>query len=168
MNLLVTVGSLPYRFDRLVRAADEWAERHPEHRVVVQTGYSAHRPRHVADWFEFCPHEDFQQRFAEADLALAHGSAGPILAARRREIPVVLAPRQQQHGECYNDHQVEICKAIRGESAMREIVLDIADLEAALDRAIEKRRRGAAYEPHLLKDRLVATIAAFVENVARD
>ena len=168
MNLIVTVGSLPYAFDRLVRAADEWVAGHPQHAVFVQFGYSTYEPRHVAEAFAFAPFAHFQELFAAVDLVIAHGSAGPILEARRRSIPVVLVPRQEKHGECYNDHQVEICEAIRGQSAMQEIVLEIADLPSAVDRAIAKRLARAAYEPHLLKDRLVATIAAFVENVARD
>jgi len=168
MNVLVTVGSLPYSFDRLVRAADAWAARHPEHAVSMQIGYSTARPEHAAEWFAFAPFEHFQRLFGAADLAVSHGSAGPILEARRRGIPLVLVPRQARYRECYNDHQVETCEAIRGESALHEIVLDIADLEGALARALDKRRAGTAYGPHLLKDRLTATIAAFVEKVARD
>jgi len=151
VNILVTVGSLPYPMDRLVRAMDDWAGRHPEHAVTMQIGYSR-----------------FQARFRASDVAVSHGSAGPILAARRLGIPLVLVPRQSQHGECYNDHQVEICEAIRGESAMREIVLDIQDLEPALARAIAKRRDGRRYQAHRLKQRLVDTVAAFVDNTGRD
>jgi len=168
VKILLTVGSLPYPFDRVVRAADEWAAAHPDHAVFMQVGYSAYRPLHAAEWFAFAPFAHFQELFSAADVAVSHGSAGPILEARRRGIPLVLVPRQARHGECYNDHQVDICEAIRGESDLREIVLDVADLAPALERAIDKRRRGLAYGPHLLKDRLVATLATFVENVARD
>ena len=168
MNILVTVGSLPYPMDRLVRAMDDWAGRHPEHAVTMQIGYSRCRPGRAADWFDFAPFAHFQARFRESDVAVSHGSAGPILAARRLGIPLVLVPRQERHGECYNDHQVEICEAIRGESAMREIVLDIQDLEPALARAIAKRRDGRRYQAHRLKQRLVDTVAAFVDNTGRD
>ncbi len=165
MNVLVTVGSLPYPFDRVVEAADAWAAAHPEHRAVMQIGYSEARPAHAAEAFTFEPFEDFQAHLEEAGVLVAHGSAGPILAARRRGLPIVLVPRQARHGECYNDHQVETCEALRGESAMREIVLEISDLGEAIGRALEKRRAGAAYGPHLLKDRLVATIRRFVETL---
>lgn len=168
MKILVTVGSLPYPMDRLVRAMDAWAGRHPEHEVTMQIGYSTCRPAHAAEWFEFAPFADFQDRFRKSGVAVAHGSAGPILTARRLGIPLVLAPRQKRHGECYNDHQCEICEAIRGESAMRETVLDIEDLEPALQRAITKRRDGHRYQAHRLKQRLVGTVAAFVDNIARD
>ncbi len=168
MKILVTVGSLPYPMDRLVRAMDAWAGRHPAHEVTMQTGYSRYRPALAAEWFAFAPFAHFQARFRASDVAVSHGSAGPILAARRLGIPLVLVPRQARHGECYNDHQVETCEAIRGESAMHEIVLDIQDLDPALARAITKRREGRRYPPHRLKQRLVDTIAAFVDNVARD
>ena len=168
MKILVTVGSLPYPFDRVVRAMDRWAAAHPEHEVAMQIGYSTHGPAHAREWFDFAPFSHFQELFRAADVVVAHGSAGPILEARRSGIPLVQVPRQQRHGECYNDHQVEICERIGGESAMHELVLDAADLEPAVERALAKRREGRRYEPHLLKQRLVATIAAFVERVARD
>ncbi len=168
MKIILTVGSLPYQFDRLVRAMDQWAGRHPEHEVRMQIGYSTYRPEHAAEWFDFTPFEHFQGLFRESEVAVAHGSAGPILEARRCGIPLLQVPRQRQHGECYNDHQVEICEEIRGQTSMHELVLDIADFDPALERAIAKRREGRQYEPHLLKEQLVATIAAFVENVASD
>jgi len=163
VNVLLTVGT-GVQFDRLLRAADAWAARHPEHAVTMQIGYSDYQPAHAAEFFRFMPFAEFQKRFDAADVAVAHGSAGPILGARRRGLPLVLVPRQKQYGEMSNDHQVEICEAIRGESALHETVLDAGGLGAAIDRAIEKRRGGLAYEPHLLKDRLVATIAAFVQS----
>jgi UDP-N-acetylglucosamine transferase subunit ALG13 len=168
VRILVTVGSLPYPMDRLVGAMDAWAGAHAAHEVIMQTGYSTHRPIHAAEWFDFAPFAVFQDRFRTADVAVAHGSAGPILTARRLGLPLVLVPRQARHGECYNDHQCEVCEAIRGESAMRDIVLHIEDLGPALDRAIAKRRDGCRYQTHRLKQRLVDTVAAFVENVARD
>lgn len=167
MNITATVGT-GVQFNRLIRAVDDWAARHPEHTVYVQGGYSDYKPVHVAKSFGFIPFTDFQKYLDLADVLVAHGSAGPILAARRRGIPIVLVPRQPKFGEMPNEHQVEICEAIRGESAMREIVLDIAHFDVTLQHAIDKRRSGAAYEPHLLKDRLVATMAAFLENVERD
>lgn len=168
MKILLTVGSLPYPFDRLVGGVDAWAGRHPEHGVVMQIGYSTYRPAHASEWFDFAPFARFHGHFQEAEVVVSHGSAGPVLEARRRGIPLVLVPRQQRHGECYNDHQVEICEAIRGESEMHEIVLDAGDLEGVIERAIGKRQAGCAYKPHLLKDRLVATIRAFVENAQGD
>lgn len=168
MNIVLTVGSLPYPFDRVVRVMDDWAERHPDHPVYMQIGYSTHRPAHAAEWFDFAPFEHFQKLCAAADVLVAHGSAGPILEARRRGLPLIQVPRQKRHGECYNDHQVEICQAIRGQTAMHELLLEMADFDAAMDRAMDKRRRGQAYEPHLLKQQLVATMADFVESLERD
>jgi UDP-N-acetylglucosamine transferase subunit ALG13 len=168
MRILVTVGSLPYPMDRLVGSMDTWSGGHPDHEVIMQIGYSTYRPVHAAEWFDFAPFAVFQDRFHTSDVVVAHGSAGPILTARRLGLPLVLVPRQERYGECYNDHQCEVCEAIRGESAMREIVLQIEDLGPALDRAIAKRRDGRGYQTHSLKQRLVDTLAAFAENVARD
>ena len=167
MNLILTVGT-GVQFDRLVRAADDWAGRHPEHRVFMQIGYSTYQPRHAAEFFAFAPFAHFQELFGQSEVAVSHGSAGPILAARRLGLPLVLVPRQARFGEMPNDHQVEVCEAIRDESAMREIVLEMADFESALERAMARRRAGQRYEPHLLKERLVAAMAAFVEKCRRD
>ena len=168
MNIVLTVGSLPYQFDRLVETVDHWAGDHPQHKVYMQIGYSNHKPENAAEWFDFAPFRHFQELFAGADFAVSHGSAGPILAARRYGIPLVLVPRQEKFGECYNDHQVETCQALRGESTMHSLVLDIADLQTQLEQAAQKRLDGRSYGPHLLKQKLVATIAGFVESIARD
>ena len=88
--------------------------------------------------------------------------------APRLGIPLVVVPRQKQFGESFNDHQLHFSELIWRTSQMQEFVLDICDLGPALERALERRRRGQTYEPHLLRDRLIATIAAFVENIARD
>lgn len=168
MNLLVTVGSLPYAFDRLVASVDRWAAEHPDWTVNQQVGYSTVMPEHAREAFPFCPFRHFQALFDEADVVVSHGSAGPILGARRRGLPLVLVPRQERFGECYNDHQVETCEAIRGESTMREIVLEIDELPGAIERAGCKRRAGEVYRRHELKTRLVQVIASFVEEVGRD
>ncbi|MFW5798327.1 MAG: glycosyltransferase [Planctomycetota bacterium] len=162
MNLLVTVGSLPYALDRLVTAVDHWAAEHPDWTVNQQVGYSTVMPRHAREAFPFCPFRHFQGLFDEADVVVSHGSAGPILGARRRGLPIVLVPRQERFGECYNDHQVETCEAIRGESTMREIVLEIDDLPGAIERAARKRQGRQSYESHRQKQQMVAVIRDFL------
>ena len=106
--------------------------------------------------------------FASADVVISHASSGPVLMARRFGVPLVVVPRQKQFGESFNDHQLHFSESMRGASQMQEFVRNIRDLGPALDRALERRRRGQMYEPRLLRDRLIATIAAFVENIARD
>ena len=168
MRVLLTVGSHPYSFNRVVEAADAWAAAHPEHEVIMQISHCTYRPTHAARQFVLMVLVEFQGLFASADVVISHASSGPVLMARRSGIPLVVVPRQKRFGESFNDHQVHFSEAIRGASQMQEFVLDIRDLGPAVDRAVEKRRAGAAYEPHLLKQRLVATIAAFVESAGRD
>jgi UDP-N-acetylglucosamine transferase subunit ALG13 len=167
VRILLTIGSQPYPFDRVVKATDEWAAAHPEHEVIMQISHCTYRPTHAARQFALMELEAFQGLFASADVVISHASSGPVLMARRSGIPLVVVPRQTQFGESFNDHQVHFSEAIRGASQMQEFVLDIRDLGPAVDRALERRRRGQTYEPRVLRDRLIAAIAAFVERVAR-
>lgn len=168
MRVLLTVGSQAYPFNRVVEATDAWAAAHPEHDVIMQISHCTYRPTHAARKFGLMELEEFQRLFASADVVISHASSGPVLMARRFGIPLILVPRKKQFGESFNDHQLHFSELIRGTSQMQEFVLDICDLGPALERALERRRRGQTYEPHLLRDRLIATIAAFVENVACD
>jgi len=168
MRVLLTVGSQPYPLNRVVEATDAWAAAHPEHEVIMQIAHCTYRPTHAARQFNLMELEEFQRLFASADVVISHASSGPVLMARRVGIPLVVVPRQKQFGESFNDHQLHFSESLRGASQMQEFVRDIRDLGPALDRALERRRRGQMYEPRLLRDRLIATIAAFVENIARD
>jgi len=166
VKVILTVGSQAYPFDRLVRAMDDWAGRHPEHEVTMQIGCSHYLPRHAARHFELMDLEHFQRLFAESDVAVSHASTGPLLMARRAHIPIVVVPRQKPFRESFDEHQMHFSQSLEGTSAVRTFVYDIHQLPAALEWAFECRGRADRYEPPLLKQRLIHAIAASVESAS--
>lgn len=101
--IFLTVGTqLP--FDRLVRAVDGWCARSDNHDVFGQIA-GGYRPRHFA-WSPFVEPEEFDRRFADADLVVAHAGMGTVISALTFGRPLLMLPRRASLGEHRNDHQV--------------------------------------------------------------
>lgn len=105
--IFLTVGTqLP--FNRLVRAADQWAAANPGHTLFGQTcqlGPDDYTPQH----FEWAPHlspADIDARFRDARLIVAHAGMGTLITALSLAIPILIMPRRAALGEQRNDHQL--------------------------------------------------------------
>ena len=130
--ILVTVGSAPHPFPRLVDAAERLAQK-TGHEVVIQYGFT--RPvLKFARGFDFVPYEEMLSLFQKADVIISHASAGPILFAGRYQKPLILFPRSGDLNEHVDNHQIDFSKAMQHEGAGFEIVFEAAGLEAALER----------------------------------
>jgi UDP-N-acetylglucosamine transferase subunit ALG13 len=126
--ILLTVGTqLP--FDRLVKAVDEMSPRLTE-KVYAQIGETTYAPRHI-EWTRTIRPEDFDKRFRDARVVVAHAGIGTILTAQKHGKPIILFPRRSAFGEHRNDHQLATCAQVKG----REGVY-VADDEAALERLL--------------------------------
>ena len=86
--ILVTVGTHPQGFDRLVRAMDEVAAKLAEP-VIIQRGSSIYQPQH-ANSFEFTVSEQMRQLTQEARIIVAHAAAGTIILALCAGKPLVV------------------------------------------------------------------------------
>jgi UDP-N-acetylglucosamine transferase subunit ALG13 len=59
-------------------------------------------------WVEFMSYDEMVNAMAKADSVICHAGVGTIMTAlKARHIPVVI-PRQAQHGEHVDDHQLDI------------------------------------------------------------
>jgi UDP-N-acetylglucosamine transferase subunit ALG13 len=106
--LLVTVGTdLP--FNRLVRTVDDWAAKNGRTDVFAQIGETDWKPAHIAHT-KFIEPVDFNKRFAEADIIIAHAGMGTILSALKWGKPLVVMPRRASLGEQRNEHQLATAK----------------------------------------------------------
>ena len=65
--VFVTVGTHEQQFDRLVRAADDYAATSGEE-VFVQIGYSTYEPSHY-EWSRLVPFEEMRERMEQADVS---------------------------------------------------------------------------------------------------
>jgi UDP-N-acetylglucosamine transferase subunit ALG13 len=109
--ILVTVGTHPQGFERLVRAADELAHDLDE-RMVIQFGSSKHVPQH-AEHFAFTSGEEMEGLMREARVVVAHAAAGTVLLALRECKPLVVVPRLRALHEIFDDHQRQLAKALQ-------------------------------------------------------
>ena len=108
--ILVTVGTHGEGFNRLVEACDVYASITNE-RVVIQRGASNYTPQN-AEYFEFTDFETMKKFMKEARVVVMHAAAGSILLGLQMEKPLVLAPRRKMYQEVFDDHQLELTKAL--------------------------------------------------------
>lgn len=156
--ILVTVGNdLP--FSRLVRQADAWSKTHPLERVFAQTGRlqpSDHVPEHM-DWVEILAADQFDHRWAEAKLIVAHAGMGSIITALATAKPIIVLPRQARLGEHRNDHQLATAKRFADRPGL-VVAWSETDLPGAIDRALESsvtpQDRLPQFAPAAFTDRL--------------
>jgi len=105
--IFLTVGQ-DLRFDRLVRAVDSWCRTRDRSDVFGQIGdpgSRGYRPTHF-EWEDFLEPRDFQRRFEQADLVVAHAGMGSIITALTLAKPILIMPRRAALMEQRNDHQL--------------------------------------------------------------
>jgi beta-1,4-N-acetylglucosaminyltransferase len=109
--ILVTVGTHPQGFERLVRAADELAGELDEH-MVIQSGSSKYVPQY-AEHFSFVTSQHMESLIHDARVVVAHAAAGTALLVLQQYRPLVLVPRSKAHHEAVDDHQLQLARALQ-------------------------------------------------------
>lgn len=110
--IFVTVGTHEQPFDRLIQCIDNLvASGVIQEDVFIQTGYSTYEPKHCKHK-SLIPFSEMTQAVQEARIVIAHGGpASFLLPLQYGKIPVVV-PRQAEHREHVNNHQVTFVRAI--------------------------------------------------------
>ncbi|HYG86284.1 MAG TPA: glycosyltransferase [Azospirillum sp.] len=136
-RVVVTVGT-DRGFRRLIETAAAVLPDDVE--VLWQTGHTpvdglgiAARP--------FVPAGELEQAVREADAVIAHAGCGSALMALAAGKHPILVPRDPQHGEVVDRHQIEIARwlAQRGLAVERTPEnLTFADVQATVSHAIER------------------------------
>jgi UDP-N-acetylglucosamine transferase subunit ALG13 len=114
--IFVTVGSM-FPFDRIVRAMDHWASRHPEEHALAQIGAGEYEPRHM-DWVRKTPTSEFRTNVEAASIVVAHAGMGTIITAAEFGRPIVLLPRRVALGEHTTDHQFDTANRLKDKSGI--------------------------------------------------
>jgi beta-1,4-N-acetylglucosaminyltransferase len=137
--IFVTVGTPQQSFHRLIRAVDEYSKTITE-QIMIQTGNSSYIPEH-ANFSPWIDYENMQQIMEEARIIISHAGAGTIITAINLGKPLVLAPRLSQFSEHFNNHQLQIARALQEEG--RAVVIENITPQAiadAISQAVKLRR----------------------------
>jgi len=125
-TVVVVLGTDHHPFERLVRWADRWATRHPEHRVVVQHGHT--RGPSTAEGVDFLDPQALSALLEQSDVAVTHGGPGTIMVARTEgRLPQVLA-RNPRLGEHVDGHQMRFARWAQ-DKGLVDIAPEVADLD---------------------------------------
>lgn len=140
--ILVTVGTARDSFRRLLEAMDELAAGElRDHEIVMQVGHDEFRPRHCA-YETLMPRDRFTELLERADVVVAHGGGGTLLQVfRTGRVPVAM-PRLGSRGECLDDHQVDLVRALAEEGRVVP-AYEPEDLPGAIRAALQRNRQAA-------------------------
>lgn len=155
--ILLTVGTGPDGFDRLVRGVDSIAPESNEP-IRAQIGRSEYTPENI-DWFRFTSEEEIQELNRTASVVISHAGAGAVLTARSYEKPVVIVPRREKFGEHTDNHQMEMASALRDHQAVFPVT-DISNLKHTVDRA-----RSQATDSWNQDNSLTRYLAEYIEGI---
>jgi UDP-N-acetylglucosamine transferase subunit ALG13 len=158
--IFVTVGTqMP--FDRLVKVVDQWAGSRARNDVFAQTGNTDREPEHIS-WVPYLEANEYQRRFDEAKIVIAHAGMGTIIKALQRGKPLLIMPRLERLGEHRNDHQVDTAKRFESYQSIVTVYSE-AELMERLDKMEELRvpeRIGAH-----ASEELIDTLRRFINDV---
>ncbi len=127
--ILVTVGTHPDGFPRMVRKMDAIAAESSEE-VIMQISYSSYKPRN-AKYFDFVPLFEMERLIKAARLIVTHDGAGSILTALKYNKPMIVIPRLKKFGECNYDNKVEWTQLLERENRLK-LVYDVGELDELL------------------------------------
>lgn len=131
--IFLTIGT-QFNFDRLIRIVDKWAKENPSLEIFAQIGHSEYQPINFG-YKDFLSPEEFDNKFAEADLIISHAGTGTIMKALLMEKPIVVFPRDAKAGEHRNDHQLATVKSFK-----KMFNLEIACTEEQLMSKMDRSR----------------------------
>ncbi len=160
--IFVTVGSqLP--FDRMVSQVDAWAANRPEVEIFGQVGDTESPPVHFESVSTMSP-EEYQRRFAEADLIVGHAGMGTIIAALELRKPLLMLARLGSLKESRNDNQVGPARHFK-KFSLFEVVESESEIPGRLSEMLQDLDRyRSASDAFGVGDRLIDAIADFVNT----
>jgi len=132
-QILLTIGTF-VPFDRMVREVERLCETgFIEEPVKAQIGASALTPQSM-DSFADCSYEELNRLMEESEIVICHGGSGSLLSALKAGCKIVAVPRLVEHGEVYDNHQLQLIRAFEARGLV-EAAYSEKDIGAALERA---------------------------------
>jgi UDP-N-acetylglucosamine transferase subunit ALG13 len=130
--ILVTLGTLHFPFDRLLRALEALPA---DEELVVQTrapGRPPERARLVSD----LPYDELVEEIRRARAVVCHAGVGSVLTVLANGKRPVVVPRLHRFGEAVDDHQLPFARRLAN-AGLVTLVEDVAALPEAVARAAD-------------------------------
>lgn len=125
--ILLTLGTFPLQFNRLLKAVDELCrDGLIEEDVFAQIGFSTYIPRHIP-FKKILEKEEFDNFFNSSSSVISHAGMGTISQALETGKPLLSVPRQKIFGELVNDHQTDTARRFE-ERGHILVAYDISEL----------------------------------------
>lgn len=159
--IFVTVGSM-LPFDRLIKAMDEWSQRHPAEDVYAQIGDGTYVPRYM-EWTRVLTPGTFTSKINAAELVVAHAGMGIIISTGEIGKPIVLLPRLLREREHTTDHQLHTAAKFSGRPLIR-VAKDTSQLSEQIAAARGDMRQAASQLPTVAPPLFIERIRQFIHN----
>lgn len=158
--IFVILGTQKFQFNRLLEKIDILIEKNViSEKIFAQIGYSTYEPKKY-EFKKFLDSEEFKNKIKEANLVITHAGTGAIISALQNNKKVIAVPRLAKFGEHVDDHQKEICKAMKIKGYI-EVAEEIDQLEY-LVKVIENKQY-IKYESN--NEKILSIISDFIENI---
>lgn len=156
--ILVTVGMHSSGFNRLIRPVDALAAQ-IEEPVIIQRGVSTYLPLH-GQHFRFATMSRMIELTRAARVVICHAAAGSIIVSLRQHKPLVIVPRLKRYDEHFDDHQLQLARAVDAAGAGVAVFQpSIMTLRAALHASANLVPRGMTGP-----DRLVCALRGVLDG----
>jgi len=159
LMIFVSVGSM-LPFDRLVKAADDWAGANPEKPIFIQIGDGAYEPRH-APWIRIMPHSEYRERLTNCTLFVAHVGMGSILQGLEVRKQMLLLPRLASQREHTTDHQLHTAARFKDTPGLM-IVDDVPALQANMTKLLKTPMKASKGIPRFASSTMTERVAQFL------
>lgn len=108
--IYVTVGTAKQQFDRLIKLIDQISPMIDEE-IIIQIGYSTYKPRNSL-YIHKCTPIEHLTYMSKARFVISHAGAGTVIEVLKHKKKLMVMPRLKKFGEHYNNHQLELAKAL--------------------------------------------------------
>jgi UDP-N-acetylglucosamine transferase subunit ALG13 len=136
--ILVLLGTNPYSFSRLARAADEYADVYKKEMFIQLGNTRDYLPRN-SQYKHFSGKQQLLKKIEEAEIVITQGGFGSIADCLLAGKKVVAVPRQPELNES-PDQQEELVREL--EKIGRVVgVYQIADLPNAIETAMKRETK---------------------------
>lgn len=162
--IYVTVGEHCQSFDRLITKIDEIVPSFDE-KIVLQKGPSNYRPENM-EYFDFTGPREAEEYIKQARLVVSHAGIGTIILAQKHRVPIIITPRRKMHGEHLNDHQTQICQAMKMEKRANIFVVEkMEDLKDRI-KSILSSTQPIPGRVHNGRDKIINEIKDYLNSFA--